>query len=106
MTDLEMSVTELRAMLEAGQPLTLLDVREPWEVALGTLRGAVAIRLGELAARWPEAGLTGDIVVICHHGVRSLHAATWLRSQGVPACSLAGGTDAWSREVDPSLPRY
>ena len=96
---------QLRA---ANQKFTLLDVREPWEIATASLAGTVNIPMGELPARAnneldPEA----EIVVMCHHGARSLSVTEWLRRQGYEnAQSMAGGIEQWSREIDNAVPRY
>lgn len=94
----------------SGQPDAplLLDVREPWEVATAAVPGATLIPLGEITGR-AHAELDPDhrIVVLCHHGARSLSVTMWLRREGFErAQSLAGGIDAWSRTIDESIPRY
>lgn len=105
----EIDVHALQRKLEAGEPVHLLDVRQPWEHALAALPTSQLVPLPELAVRvkevQPPAGAM--LVVYCHHGVRSLSAAHLLEQAGYPAVvSLAGGIDAWSREVDPNVPRY
>ncbi len=88
--------------------VVLLDVREPWEVETAHLDGTVSMPMGDIPSR-AHAELDPDqrVIAVCHHGVRSLQVATWLRNQGFEeAQSLAGGIDAWSREIDPSVPRY
>ncbi len=94
-------------MLDAGQPVLLLDVREPDEHAYCALPGSVLIPLGELASRIEEIEpADATVVVYCHHGVRSLSGAAILRRAGLEAMSLAGGIDRWSLTVDASVPRY
>jgi adenylyltransferase/sulfurtransferase len=106
-TPVQISPAELKARLDAGEKLTLLDVREPWEIAIAALPGIVPIPLGEIPQRWRELDAQGQIVVICRSGMRSQNAATFLVQQGItPVYNLAGGVLAWSREVDPSLPTY
>ncbi len=86
----------------------LLDVREQWELASASLPGAINIPMGEITSR-AHAELDPDqpIVVLCHHGARSLSVTMWLRNQGFEhAQSLAGGIDEWSRTIDPKIPRY
>ena len=105
----EIDVAALDALMKQGARLLLLDVREPWEFGTAALPGSVLLPLGELAARAdevdPEAGAL--VVTICHHGVRSLGAAAFLERAGVAdVVSLRGGIDAWSRLIDPSVPRY
>ncbi|MCU1258625.1 MAG: Rhodanese domain protein [Bryobacterales bacterium] len=95
-------------MVQSGEPLRLIDVREPFELQLGHLEDAEAIPMRSIPSRL--ASLEEEerpIVVLCHHGVRSLQVVCWLREQGVEECrSLAGGIDRWSVEVDPAVPRY
>jgi rhodanese-related sulfurtransferase len=99
--------TDVKKMLDAGQPVLLLDVREPEEYAYCALAGSVLIPLGELAARVEEVQPEGaTVVVYCHHGVRSLSGAAILHRAGIEAVSLAGGIDRWSLTVDVNVPRY
>jgi rhodanese-related sulfurtransferase len=95
-------------MLTAKVQPFLLDVREPWETSAVGFPGAVAMPMGEVPARaYNELDPDRRIVVICHHGVRSLNVANWLRNQGFEhAQSLRGGIDAWSRDVDAAVTRY
>ncbi|MFO1358920.1 rhodanese-like domain-containing protein [Plasticicumulans sp.] len=84
-----------------------LDVRERWEFALCRLEDSVNIPLGELAERYDEIDGERPVVCICHHGIRSLHAASFLEHEGfVEVVNLAGGIDAWARLADPAVPRY
>ncbi len=86
----------------------LLDVREPWEHERASIAGATLIPMREIPAR-AHAELDPDqpIIVMCHHGARSLSVAMWLRNQGFDhAQSLIGGIDEWSRRIDPNIPRY
>jgi rhodanese-related sulfurtransferase len=86
----------------------LLDVREPWEFQAASLPDSLLMPMGDVTSR-AHAELDPDahIVVLCHHGQRSLSVAMWLRRQGFEqAQSLAGGIDAWSRVIDPSVPTY
>lgn len=103
----QISPAELKSRLEgAGKPV-LLDVREPWEVAIAALPGIVAMPLHEIPQRWRELDAQAEIVVICRSGMRSQNAATFLMQQGIThVYNLAGGLTAWSRDVDPSLPTY
>lgn len=85
----------------------LLDVREGWEVALCTIAGSTVIPLNELPARLGELDPARPVVCICHHGVRSLHAAHFLASKGFGRTwNLSGGIEAWARKVDPTMARY
>jgi rhodanese-related sulfurtransferase len=91
-----------------GEPPVLLDVRTPEEHALVALPGSLLVPLQEFGERIGELdALKGkEVVVYCHSGMRSFHAAAFLASRGVEASSLAGGIDRYSVEVDPALPRY
>jgi len=101
------SVQELKQKLDAHERVTLLDVREPFEYDIAHIAGAKLIPLGELEERLAEIDRGADIVIHCHSGVRSAHAAELLRQAGVTnVYNLAGGIDTWSREVDESVPRY
>ncbi len=88
--------------------LILLDVREPWEVETASLSGSLLMPMGDVPSRaHQELDPDDHIVVLCHHGQRSLNVAMWLRAQGFErAQSLAQGIDGWSREIDPAIPRY
>jgi rhodanese-related sulfurtransferase len=91
-----------------GDPLAVtLDVREPWECALAALSGSIFMPLGALPQRWTELDTAAPTLVVCHHGVRSLHACLFLRQRGFSRVSnLDGGIDRWAREIDPSMARY
>lgn len=105
--DLQIEPQALKAALADGVRPRLIDVRELWEHELCRLDGAELIPLGELPARFQELLDRDDVVLYCHHGIRSLDAAAWLRQQGVESArSLAGGIDRWAREIDPGIPRY
>ena len=98
---------QLRATPQPDAPI-LLDVREPWEFQAAHLADSLLMPMGDVPSR-AHAELDPDahIVVLCHHGQRSLSVAMWLRGQGFErAQSLAGGIDAWSRTIDPTIPRY
>ena len=100
---------ELHAKLVAGEPVVLLDVRQPEEYAICRLAGSELIPLGELVRRAGEVEVPpgASVVVYCHHGVRSLSGAAILHQAGIEnVASLAGGIDAWSMLIDPTVPRY
>jgi rhodanese-related sulfurtransferase len=107
---LELEITPEAFARQRQQPDTplLLDVREPWEFQTASIPGGLLMPMGEEASRaHTELDPDAPIVVMCHHGARSLNVAMWLRVQGFPnAQSLAGGIDAWSRSIDPNIPRY
>jgi adenylyltransferase/sulfurtransferase len=105
--DAEISARELQRERARKPNLLLLDVREPLEAAIAHIEGARLIPLRELPARLSELPGHGEIVTFCHHGQRSLHAREILRGAGFGNVrSLAGGIDAWSREIDPGVARY
>lgn len=91
-----------------GAAPLLLDVREPWEFAMASLENSILMPMGEVRSRaYTELDPDAHIVVLCHHGQRSLSVAMWLRREGFErAQSLAGGIEQWSRSIDPSVPRY
>ena len=104
----EITVTEVAQLRAAGVPFTLLDVREPWEIATAAIAGSTNIPMGELPARaHTDLNPDAEIVVLCHHGARSLSVTDWLRREGFSSAqSMAGGINQWSREVDPAVPMY
>jgi sulfur-carrier protein adenylyltransferase/sulfurtransferase len=103
----EIDAATLAALREAGEPFQLVDVREPWEADIAAIDGAVLIPLGQLPQRWNELDPAAPTVIYCHSGFRSAQARDLLRSIDFEdATSLAGGIDAWSREIDPTVPRY
>ena len=106
---MEIDPRALAEKLRRGDPVWLLDVRQGWEHQLARLPDQALIPLPELPARLGEVRPPGGALVVCycHHGVRSLTAASILRQAGFGnALSLAGGIDLWSRLVDAAVPRY
>ncbi len=104
--DFEIAPGELAATLGRPDRPLLLDVREPMEFTINRLPNSVLIPLGSLPERLGELDATRDMVVYCHHGVRSARAVELLRAAGFRARNLAGGITAWIDQVDPSMPRY
>jgi len=101
------SVRELKQKMDAQDSLTLIDVREPFEYEIARIAGSNLIPLGELEARRNEIPDRGTIVLHCHSGVRSAEGVALLQQAGFANLyNLAGGIDAWSLEVDPTVPRY
>lgn len=99
--------SELKQMMDTNRDFTLLDVREIWEYQLVHIEGAVSIPLGELPRRFRELSPVDEIIVYCHHGMRSLDAAHLLQQLGFKSVlSVAGGIDRWAREIDQNLQRY
>ena len=89
------------------EPLLLLDVREAWEVAISAFPDALHMPMREIPARLDELAPQRSIVCICHHGARSAQVAQFLEHRGFERVyNLAGGIDAWAREVDATVPRY
>jgi rhodanese-related sulfurtransferase len=85
----------------------LVDVREPWEFARCRIEESVSIPLGELPRRLAELPADRDLVLVCHHGSRSQHAAMLLAQRGFESVhNLRGGVEAWALEVDPGMQRY
>jgi rhodanese-related sulfurtransferase len=107
MTDLEITPRQVKDRLERGEKLLLIDVREPHEHALCHIEGAVLIPMGTIPANLQKLDTDEDVICFCHHGMRSLDVANWLRQQGVKSAkSMAGGIDRWSTEIDPAVPHY
>src|SRR5262249_17763481 len=97
---------QLKSRIDRGDKLVLLDVRTPQEWEICRLPGARLVPLNELPSRVGELRKDEEIVVYCKMGPRSDRAASFLRDAGYSATSLRGGILAWSREIDPSVPRY
>ena len=105
-----MTPAEVKQAVDSGSPITLIDVREPFEHQVAQIEGAELIPMqtvpDQLTGLREKAGET-PLIVFCHHGVRSLNVVNWLRRQGVENCwSMAGGIDVWSLAIDPAVPRY
>ena len=97
----------LKARLDRHEPVVLLDVREHWETVLSRLDHSIHIPIEELEHRTDELDSQEEIVVYCHHGVRSAAVAGYLRGLGFTRVkSLDGGLDGWARDVDPEMRRY
>lgn len=91
----------------AGEKLQLVDVREVWEFNTASIRGSVLIPMGEVASRVAEIDNEADVIVICHHGGRSMQVAAFLEREGFSRVhNLTGGVDAWARTIDPLMPTY
>ena len=104
----QMSVRELKERLaQPGAKPVLLDVREGWELNICSLPGALHIPMGQIPARTGELDPEQELVVVCHHGVRSMRVAQFLASRGFSKLyNLQGGVDAWAREIDPAMHTY
>jgi len=107
-----MTVQELKAVLEGtGAKPLILDVREPWEVNICALPCAKHIPMGQVPARLDELnaelGDDQELIVMCHHGVRSQRVCYFLAHQGFSKLhNLHGGIDAWAREIEPGMAKY
>lgn len=106
--DFEISPGQVKALQQRGETFTLLDVREPWEFETARIDGAELMPMGDVPSRaHQELDPEDHVVVVCHHGVRSMSVTVWLRQQGFDkAQSMRGGIDAWSRRVDGKVPMY
>jgi rhodanese-related sulfurtransferase len=106
----EVTVQETKRMIDAGERVVLIDVREPMEHDIARIEGARLIPMQSVPGRLTAIEAIADearVIVLCHHGVRSLSVVNWLREQGVESCqSMAGGIESWSLEIDRSVPRY
>ncbi len=105
----ELTTQEASRLLKGGEA-ALIDVREPEEYALARIDGARLVPMQTVPAELQKLeGLAEEskLLVVCHHGVRSLQVVAWLREHGIENCySVAGGMDRWSRDIDPGVPRY
>ena len=103
----EMDPRAFQARREENPAVVLLDVREDQELAIASVEGAVHIPMNDVPSRVAELDATAEIVVMCHHGMRSNQVAHFLDAQGFEnVTNLTGGIDAWSLLIDPSIPRY
>ena len=115
MLDYEIATPAAAQLLQASSNtpsaesrVRLIDVREPWEYATASIPSSTLIPMGEFASRaHQELDPDDHLLILCHHGARSLSVTNWLRQQGFEnAQSIAGGIDAWSCQIDPAIPRY
>ncbi|MCB9554384.1 MAG: sulfurtransferase [Myxococcales bacterium] len=103
----QLTPKDVAAALAAADPPLLLDVRTPGEHRLAAIPGAVLIPMDALAARLDELDPDRPVIVMCHHGYRSQNVAHYLAARGFDdVANLAGGIERYSREVDPTIPRY
>ena len=103
----EIDIDAFETMSHDGRPYRLLDVREPWEREVCSFEDSLNIPMGELPTNVSHLPRQEDLVVVCHHGVRSFRVMEWLRANGFDnATSLRGGIDAWARTKDPSMGVY
>lgn len=104
---LEISPREAAEVLKKEKGVLLVDVREAWEYEICRIAGAKLIPMGTIPAHLHELDTEDEVICYCHHGMRSMDVAVWLRGQGVrSARSLAGGIERWSAEIDATVARY
>ena len=104
---LNLTPAELLERQNSGELWRLLDVREPWEVEIASIAGAVLIPMQQLPGRLAELDADDRVAVLCHSGGRSARVADWLAGNGfTTVANVEGGIDAWSTEIDTTIPRY
>ena len=109
MTSVEIDVQSVKQLIDSGSDFLLLDCRKEDEYQHCRIEGSTHIPMGEIPDRVAELAEFQDrtIVVHCHHGIRSLKVANWLRDRGFEKTqSMHGGIESWSLEIDPLVPRY
>jgi rhodanese-related sulfurtransferase len=106
--DFEISPEKVKRLRDQQEKFTLLDVREQWEFEASKIADSIHMPMGDVPSRaHQELDPEEHIVVVCHHGMRSLSVTTWLRQQGFDKVqSMRGGIDGWARTVDPKVPLY
>ncbi len=105
--NLEIDTDTLRELRGSGDDLQLIDIRDDWELKICSISGTIDIPMARLPNELDRLSPDTPVVVLCHHGMRSMQAAAWLRHQGFAgAVSVGGGIDAWARQVDPTLALY
>ena len=106
----EVTPLEVKARMDAGEELCLIDVREIAEFNAAKIETANLVPMDTVPPNLQMLEGQADqtpLIVFCHHGMRSLQVVNWLRKQGLEKCqSMAGGIDRWSIEVDQAVPRY
>jgi rhodanese-related sulfurtransferase len=104
---LDISCAELASRLDGPEPMTLIDVREDWELEICSIAQALHIPLSELSGRVNELSPDMPLAIICHHGVRSRHAGMFLEGCGFKEVfNVQGGIDAWALEIERDMSRY
>lgn len=103
----QLTPKELHSGLSDGADFTLLDIREPWEVAICQLENAVQIPMFTVPEKLHEIKQLQPLVVYCHHGIRSVQVCHYLAQQGIDQVyNLVGGIERWADEIEPEMPRY
>jgi adenylyltransferase/sulfurtransferase len=104
--DIQILPREVKQRLDTGAKMLLVDIRQEWEHKTCRIEGATLVPMETMASQLSLFQAANEVVLYCHHGVRSLNAALMLRQQGIAARSMSGGIARWSEEIDPSVPRY
>ncbi|TCS61343.1 rhodanese-like domain-containing protein [Varunaivibrio sulfuroxidans] len=103
----DIDVHTFHDMREKGENLWILDVRQPWETDICAFEDGIRLPLASLPEGVDRIPRDRAVVVVCHHGIRSKHAVSWLRANGFDnAINLSGGIDAWARQMDPTMATY
>ena len=103
----EIDAASLNRMRQQGEPVSVLDVREPQELAICALADSLHIPMNQVPGHLERLPADGPLVVLCHHGIRSMQVTRFLHHMGYTnAQNLAGGIDAWARDVEPGMARY
>jgi rhodanese-related sulfurtransferase len=101
------SISAQVALAMQAQGALILDVREPWELEIATIDGALNIPMQTIPKAIDQLPREQNLLIICHHGIRSMHVASFLEQQGFEALfNISGGTEAWSRTVNTGLAHY
>ena len=105
--NLEIDAETLRELRDSGGDIQLVDIRDDSEREICSLSGTIDIPMQRLPNELDRLSPDTPVVVLCHHGMRSMQAAAWLRQQGFAgAVSVRGGIDAWAQQIDPTLALY
>jgi rhodanese-related sulfurtransferase len=100
----EITPKDLKARLDAGEDIDIIDVREDWEVAIGKVTPSIHIPMNSIPDRIHEISMDKPVVILCHSGNRSFQVSQWLTMQGYEnVMNLDGGITRWSKDVDPSI---
>lgn len=103
----QLTPTDLLRRVDSGELWQILDVREPWEIEIANVAGTMNIPMSEVPTRYDELSADRQVAVLCHSGVRSGRVADWLSVNGFEdVANIVGGINAWSEQIDASIPRY
>src|SRR5689334_9876477 len=103
----DISAKDLKTRLDAGENIDIIDVREDWEVQIGTLPNAIHIPMDDIPDSVDKISKDKPVVIMCHTGRRSEQVVMWLESEDFENLyNLVGGIAAWKADVDPSIPGY